>query len=129
MKIRLRDMMDNSVLAGAGNGKSAFAALLAATGPEPAEPLPLFIDFSDVDIATASFLREPVFGFKNYMRTIDSLHYPVVANANASVLDELAIIAEARRDAVAVCDLEEGENAHNARIIGDLDDTRIMRVF
>lgn len=121
MRIRLRHIMDDPILAGAGNGKSAFAALLAVVNSEPAEPSPLFIDLSGVEIATASFLREAVFGLKNYMRTIDSLHYPAVANAKAAVLDELAVIAEARRDAIAVCDLDDEGSALNARIIGDLD--------
>jgi hypothetical protein len=77
------------VLAGAPNGKAAFASLVRELSHEPADPTPLFLDFQHVDVATASYLRESIFALKNYLRTISSKIYPVAANANEDVEDEL----------------------------------------
>ena len=48
----------SKVLAGAPNGRAAFAKLLSEAVQEPLVPEPLYLDFADVDIATASYLRE-----------------------------------------------------------------------
>ena len=52
------------VLAGAPNGRTAFAKLLAQAVQEPLAPEPLYLDFADVDIATARYLRESVLQFQ-----------------------------------------------------------------
>lgn len=108
------------VLAGAINGKVCFAALVKEIKEESSTPAPLFLDFTDIQIATASFLRESVFALKNYLRAINSNHYPVIANVNQETRDEILTIANAKGDAFLECDLVK-DHYHNVDLIGHLD--------
>ncbi len=109
------------ILSGAINGKAAFAAMINDVGEEPAAPTALYLDFKDIQVATASYLRESAFSFKTYLRTAQSRYYPVAANANDSVNDELLTIANARNDAMIRCDLDEQSNISSISLIGTLD--------
>lgn len=109
------------VLAGASNGKVAFASLIKAMTKEPAAPTPLFLDFKDVEVATASFLRESVFSLKLYLRTVRSNLYAVAANPNEEVYDELLMVANARSDAIVSCILEANDRVSDVGLIGQLD--------
>ena len=59
MEISMRTVGNGSVLAGAVNGKAALRRLLEMASAEPEKPEPLFLDFAGIDVATASYLREP----------------------------------------------------------------------
>lgn len=123
MNIDMEIAAESPVLTGAISGKAVFASLLQMMEIEPEEPEPLFMNFGNVDIATASFLREAVFVFKNFVRSSGSpsKFYPVIANANSTVLEELEIIAEAKNDAILACQLSEDGNVSDVRVIGNLD--------
>src|SRR5207248_1650663 len=107
--------------AGAVNGKAALSRLLGATTIEPAKPEPVFLDFSGVDVATASYLRESVLAFRELVRGRRSTFYPVIAGANADVRDELAELMRTRGDVLMVCTLDHSGNVIKAGLIGDLD--------
>jgi hypothetical protein len=109
------------VLAGAPNGRTAFAKLLAEAAQEPLAPEPLYLDFTDVDIATASYLRESVLQFRDVIRRQRSNLYPVVANANAQVLEELALLIQASNGILMTCYLDERGTPSQAALIGNLD--------
>lgn len=110
------------VLAGAPNGRAAFAKLLAEAVQEPLAPEPLYLDFRDVDIATASYLRESVLQFRDVIRRGQrSNFYPVVANANAQVLEELALLIQASNGILMTCNLDERGTPTQAVLIGNLD--------
>ena len=123
MRVRLADLagQTTSVLAGAQSGRRAFAKLIDATAQEPLEPEPFYLDFADVDIATASFLRESVLQFRDAVRRQRSKLYPVVANANAQVLEELVLLVQANNDAVMVCTLGQQGPPRKATVLGMLD--------
>lgn len=121
MRINLTYELKDAVLAGAINGKVAFAAFVRAIEKEPQEPSPCFFDFKDVDVATASFLRESVFAFKAYLRQVGSKFYPVAANANDKVYDELLMVAHSRGDAILGCILSDKDEVSDPHIIGQLD--------
>lgn len=121
MKIEMRILADDAVLAGAVTGKSVFVGLIQATGDEPAEPTALLLDFRDVEVATASFLRETVFALKTYMRARKSAYYPVVANLNHEIRDELSVLTDALNDAIVACDIDEMGLLSNVGLIGRLD--------
>ena len=63
--------------------------LLEVTEVEPGQPEPAFLDFSGVDAATSSFLRESVLGYRDALRMRRSRLYPVISNADEGVEEEL----------------------------------------
>lgn len=121
MKIVITDLCETTILAGALNGQTAFTRLLQAANPEPREPEPLFLDFSGTEVATASFLREAVFVFKAHLRLQSSNFYPVVANIDDAIRDELDILADAKNDVLLVCDLGTDELVSEVAMVGRLD--------
>lgn len=114
---------DETILAGAQLGRRLFAELAAAASPT-AEPQPIFLDFSGVLVATSSFLRESIIAFRDYVRSGFPSLYPVVANADEGVLEELAFFLNHRADAVWACDLTPGEDVSRVRLLGRLDDVQ-----
>jgi hypothetical protein len=123
MKISIRELAngDGRVLAGAITGRRIFTKLLECTDKEPPTPKPLFLDFAGVDVATASFLRETILAFRNTVRLKHSKFYPIIANANEVVADELAVLLDLRGDVLMLCSLDEKDQPHEPRLLGDLD--------
>ncbi len=109
------------VLAGAVNGRLALGRLLAAVSAEPAAPEAMFLDFAHVEVATASFLRESVLAFRDAVRGRRSRLYPVVANANDTVRDELGELVGPRGDVLMACTRDAAGTVTNAMPIGELD--------
>ncbi|MEQ1697247.1 MAG: hypothetical protein ABL901_15545 [Hyphomicrobiaceae bacterium] len=123
--IPIKDLAGTAILSGAVNGKAAFAAIIGKSNREPEEPTPLLLDFDGIEVATASFLREAVFALKSYMRASNSRFYPVAANINAAVHEELAVVADARGDALFAVTIEKGEIVEQC-LIGNLDPKQAM---
>lgn len=121
MRIRLQTMLETDVLAGAVNGRATLHRLLAATETEPQAPEPVFLDFSGISVATASFLRESVLAFREIIRGRRSRYYPVMANMNESVREELLVLLTPRGDVVMSCRLCQEETVHDAAPVGELD--------
>lgn len=117
----LLDLVDGrSVLSGATAGRQLLSALIAAT-PSADAPTPVFLDFKGVQVATASFLRESIFAFRDYARHSLRNIYPVVANLNTSVAEELGFYVRARGDVLWSCNIDSHGKAIATRLIGDLD--------
>ena len=119
--IKIYDITQGTVLSGAGEGKRAFLAMIEQTKKEPNTPSPLLVDFTGIDVATASYLREAVFAFKGYMRTSGSKFYPVVANINDAIREELIIVAEAKSDALLAVQTNESGHVTKQSVVGSLD--------
>lgn len=121
LRHRMLDLMDgNKILSGAVAGRQLLSALIADT-PSAVDPTPSFLDFSGVEVATASFLRESVIAFRDYARQSLPNIYPAVANLNAAVAEELDFFARSRGDVLWSCKLDLRGNVTAARLIGDLD--------
>jgi hypothetical protein len=97
-----------------------FSRLIEAARPEPAFPSPLFLDFKDVEAATASFLREAVLAFRDFVRGQRSKWYPVVANANQSICEDILEVLRDRGGAIMTCALE-GNVASSWSLLGNLE--------
>ena len=121
MKIDLLELCDNRVLAGALSGKATLNKLLAESTSEPSDPEPVFLEFSGIEVATASFLRESVLAFRDIVRGRRSQLYPVVANANDLICEELMELLRLRRDVLMTCVLTEGDEVVKASLLGQLD--------
>ena len=116
MKIRLADIGGSNVLAQAAGGRAVLRKLLAITDAEPDRPEPVFLDFHDVEVATSSFLRESVLGFRDATRTRRSNFYPVISGANATVKEELLDMLRLRGEAMLSCNLSSARIATRCRI-------------
>jgi hypothetical protein len=122
MQIDMKKVAGTAILAGALNGKRALGKLVAMTVQEHFEPEPVFLEFSKVDVATASFLRESVLALRNIVRGQRSNFYPVIANANANIRDELfELVGGQRSDVLIACALSESGKVSDVSLIGDLE--------
>ena len=121
LRHRLIDLTGGqTVLSGAISGRTLLSALIAAT-PSFAGPTPAFLDFTAIEVATASFLRESVIGFRDYARRSLENVYPAVANLAPTVAEELEFFVRARGDVLWSCELGSDDNVIRARLIGELD--------
>ncbi len=116
----LTNPIGSTTLAGSAMGRQMLAKLIKMTKPV-AEPTLAFLDFAEVDIATGSFLREAVMGFRDFCRNAAGMIYPVVANANATIEEELTTYLRGRNDAVWACTLDADGTANDPHILGELD--------
>lgn len=89
MILNMADLGGEAVLAGAASGRTVLAELLKATAQEPPEVTPVLLNFEWIEVATSSFLRESVVAFRDAIRNRRSNYYPVVANPNSEVREEL----------------------------------------
>ena len=121
MRILICELEGKTVLAGAPNGRKLLAKLMECTSREPTEAEPVFLDFDGIQVASASFLRESVLAFRDSVRTRRSNFYPVIANANGVVADELAVLLTPHGDVLMLCTLDKNGQVHEARLAGDLD--------
>ena len=121
MRHRLIDLSGGqTVLSGAIPGRKVLSVLIAAT-PSTESPAPAFLDFDCIQVATASYLREAVIGFRDYARQSLLNVYPVVANMVPAVTEELDFFVRSRGDVIWSCDLDAEDRVVGARLIGNLD--------
>lgn len=110
----------DDVLAGAGPGAEALSELIGIVA-DLHESGVVVLDFQGVDVATASFLRESVLGFRDYCRNSRATLYPLLANLGVKVREELEGLLRLKGDAVVVCDLNASGKVRNAVVVGTLD--------
>ena len=121
VRIRLCDIAGTDVLAGARAGRATLGRLLDLVSDEAEGSEPLFVDFEGIEVATASYLRESVVEFRDAVRRRWTRWYPVVANANKTVVEELGILMAARRDVLACCVLDDDGRPSSSRLVGELE--------
>lgn len=127
MRLDMRSLAaDSAVLAGKQFGQRVFARLVEAATSAPATPGPLFLDFENVDVATASFLRESVLAFRDHVRRQRSPYYPVVANPNETVRDELLEVVRSRGGALMACRLSAEGGVLETMLVGELEPKQRM---
>lgn len=110
-----------TVLAGAPLGKN----LLAKAIPEIktcSVPTPLFLDFKGIEVVTVSCFRECVLGLRDYCRNANSNYYPVIANVNETITEEMKIELEHRGEALVACKLDGRGSITTPKLIGVLDE-------
>ncbi len=126
MRIDMAEIGGTPVLAGAINGQKGFTRLIECVGAEPDTPTPLFLDFGAVDVASVSYLRESVIAFRDYIRRTKPMYYPVIANANDAVKDDLRELTKAERDVVMTCRLDRRGKASDPAPLGAMDPKQKM---
>lgn len=126
MRICLQEVGGSPILAGALVGRQVLCELITRVAKDPAVPEPVFLDFADIEVATASFLRESVLAFRDIVRRQRSTYYPVIANANDAVRDELVELLCPRGDVLMACTLDASGAVVDPAPIGDLDPKQRM---
>jgi DNA-binding transcriptional ArsR family regulator len=121
MIVDMAQIGGSNVLAGALNGKGALSRLLETVAREPNAAEVCFLDFKNVDVATASYLREGVVQFRNMIRDRDSHYYPVFANLSDAVRDELLELARAWGDVFIACELAADGGVSRVHLLGELE--------
>lgn len=120
-RVSILDSASASVLSGALRGQQLLVKILPVLASEPMAPEAVFLDFAGVEAATASFLRESVLAFRDMARGRRSNIYPVVANANEAVREDLAEVVKSRGGVLMACKLDEVGKVSEPRVIGELD--------
>lgn len=122
MIIRMKKISgDQTTLGGAVEGRRHVGLLIEAVGPEPTQPEPLFADYTGIELATASYLRETLVALHSLLRTRRSHHYLVVANASSSVHEDIEVLARLGDMAFLTCSLNEEGVVSDIGLIGTLD--------
>ncbi len=121
MQLKLRALAEIPVLSGAQNGRTMLGKLLELSAIEPPAPEPLFLDFAGVYVATGSYLRESVIALRDIIRGRHSRFYPVIANANETVREELLEVLKSRGSAIMGCTLSADGAVTDAAPLGELD--------
>lgn len=121
MRLNVVELSGSTILAGAVAGRELLSALLTASATEPASPDLLFLDFKKIEVATASYLRESIVAFRDAIRGRRSNFYPVIANPNEAVRDELIELMRLRNDVCMSCTLDADGFVASVVPIGDLD--------
>jgi hypothetical protein len=114
----LRLAKGESVLAGASSGRRTRERLWDLAKSSSAG---LFvIDCAGVDVATSSFLREGVVGFRDIARQERSDLYPVLSNLSANVEEEFVGLLNQMGEAFWVFELSK-DIVKKRRLIGRID--------
>jgi hypothetical protein len=121
VKISIYTLGGTAVLAKSITGRTMLHKLLATTEIEPTRPEPVFLDFNNIEVATSSFLRECLLGYRDAMRGRRSNLYPVVSNPNDAVEEELHDLLRERSEAMLVCDLGSKDKVKSLRLVGTLE--------
>jgi hypothetical protein len=122
--IDVKEIAQTDIIAGKLKGKMVLAQLIQETDHQSSTE-PLYLDFQSIELATSSFFREAILGFRDYCITQNLNLVPIVANANQQTLDEFLVVLENKGDAIVVCDLYNGQ-VSNPRIIGVLEEKQAI---
>lgn len=109
------------ILAGSPGGRTFLASLIAKVERRNETQI-LFLDFRGIQVATGSFLREAVLGFRNYCLNNNLKVIPVVTNLNETITDELELLLNLKGDVLLTCDLSSENKISNSKILGNLEE-------
>ena len=122
MKLHILSLASSisGVLAGSAAGRKLLATMIDST-PAATAPEKVFLDFAGIEVATVSFLRESVIGYRDFTRASRQNIYPIIANPEPNVLEELEHLVKARNDVLWCCWLDAHDKTVRQQFIGELD--------
>ena len=107
-------------LTGVSRARHLLAKLIAWTA-DRAPKGTLIIDFTGVGNASASFLREAILAFRDYVRAYQPEVFPVLANLDDEVTEEFETLLKDRGEAMPGCRLDTWGAPIDARVLGVLE--------
>lgn len=114
------------VLGGASAGRQHLDTMLAALAAEPEAPGVVLLDFTNVEVATASWIREAVLGLRDRLRERRSNWYPAVCNLSEDVKEDFLILLRQRGDVVLAMDPAGDGGGKGGAYLGVLDEKQKM---
>lgn len=121
MRIRMVDVVGSTILSGALSGEQTMRELLSLTRKSGADAEIVYLDFAGVEVATASYLRESVVAFRDHVRARRMAIYPVLANINEVIEDELRHMASYLSGPLITCSLDDDGSPTDPSVLGTLD--------
>ena len=107
-------------LTGVARARQLLAKLISWTADESPKGT-LILDFTGITYASASFLREAILAFRDYVRSYQPDVFPVLANIADTVREEFDTLLKDRREAMPACRLDDAGQPVEATIIGMLE--------
>jgi len=107
------------ILAGSHAGRQLFEQLWNASRDDSL-PQIVFIDFSNIDVATSSFLRDSIVAFRRRLREERPNLYAVLINLKPEIEEELAGLLHQMGEAIWVANFSE-DGFSDRRLVGRLD--------
>lgn len=107
-------------LAGAGPGRELAGKLIDRLPRTTGRPQLVITDMRGIQFASASFVREGLFGFRDWVRKERPDLYSVVANVCSDILEEIALIGD-MRGALLTCHRDKSGVCSDFEPIGKLD--------
>ena len=107
-------------LTGVSRARRLLAALIAWTADHTPKGT-LILDFTNVGDASASFLREAILAFRDYVRAYQPDVFPVLANLSAEVREEFDTLLKDRGEAIPGCRLDNSGAPVDAEVLGVLE--------
>lgn len=116
--LQIQESRGGSILAGAREGRAAQERLLVQALADFLEVIEL--DFSGVEAATASYLREAVFGLRAALERHGVRTPLIILNANQVVEEDLALVARSLGTSIVSGSIV----AQRGRVLGVLDEAQ-----
>lgn len=104
-------------------GRAVLGKLIAEVPDDNSDSL-ILLDLEGPAVATASFLREVVLGFRAYFARMERTVLP--ANPAQGVLEELEYVLRSSREALVVVTVGKDDEILAARVIGYLDEKQMQ---
>lgn len=120
--IQLDEVAGSTVLAGGTEGLAAQKEVTTKLAQRRSKLC--CIDFENVDCATASFLREAVFGTRDAMRRTGSSTPLILTNASLVVQEEILLVSRSLGTSV-VHATRSDDRFSNPSILGELDSAQL----
>jgi hypothetical protein len=121
MNIALVTYAKTEVLAGSASGSEILSQLVGQVN-RVSTPTVVVLDFDGISVATGSFLRECVLGFRDYCRRSQPNLHPVVANLTDAVAEELKYLLQSKREVLVACTLKPNGRPIQPEVIGTLEE-------
>ena len=117
--IKIRDLYGEATLAGSASGQAFLSKLIDATKDLPFNAV-VALNFTRVDVVTASFFRSAFRTLRDYARST-AMFFPVFANMNAATRDEISFFADGSGDVFVLGTLTKDGILKSTFVQGKLD--------
>lgn len=123
-RIKVRDITGLNTLAGRSSGSRDFPKLLAAVEDSP-EGSTVIVDWTGVEIATASYFGATFVRLLRMTMTGDVDRYVILRGLNPTCLDELKLALELPRLVALLGDVNDDGSIRSVRLVGSLESSYV----
>lgn len=125
IRLSITKVVGSNMLAGKAAGQKDFPLLLAAIREAP-DSATVALDWSEVEIATASYFGATLMPLIRMAISGDLDRYFVIVGMNESCLDELRLVLDLQSHAVLVGEFDRHGRIGKINIVGKIDPSHIL---